>query len=367
MTDRPMPSIDVVIAIHHPGRPLDRALESVFHAAPPEVGAIVVCHGIDPASIEGMLADVPRARVRVLAFADGIRSPAGPFNAGIDASSADYVSVMGSDDFLQPGALRSWQRIAADRSPDAVIGEQQHQDGAFIASPLVRAGRTHDLDAVRDRLYYRVAPLGLLRRQYLNDHGLRFTEGAATGEDLVMSTLLWSYGRVELARGCPRYVIGADAADRTSYQPRPFRAVVDDVLGFLHEPRVAELPAPLRRSLAIRITRTTLLIAVRERRDPENWDAAQVQAARDVIARLEDFAPGFRAPFSRADRDLLDAVTRDPASAAGAGAARDRASRVRDLFPRNVLRTFDRESTATRYVVYALDRRRGRSTSAGAA
>lgn len=358
-----MPSIDVVIAIHDATRRLDRALDSVFAGAPAQVRAIVVCHGLDPAEIEHQLVSVLRDRVEVVAFADGVRSPAGPFNAGIGRSGADYVSLMGSDDYLEFGALAAWQRIAATRSCDAVIAEQVHQDGTFIASPLVRPWRSHHLDAVRDRLYYRSAPLGLLRRAYLVENDLRLTEGATSGEDIVMSTMLWSHAHCELARRAPRYVIGADAVSRTSTKPQPFHDLVGVILTVLGEPRLRELPLGQRRSLAIRIARTVLIGGVRARGSEAEWDATQIDAMRRALAFLDDFGPGYSAPLSRAERQILDAATTDPVLAARAGSTAD--SVVTMVLPRNLLHLCDRESNFRRFAAQVLDR--GRAKPAGSA
>lgn len=354
------PSVDVVIAIHDPSRPLDRAVESVLLDAPANVRALVVCHGIERSSIERLLTGVPSDRVEVIEFADGVRSAAGPFNAGIRASSADYVSVMGSDDFLDPGALRAWQRIAAERHSDAVIAEQRHQSGKFVNSPPVRPGRARSLDAVRDRLYYRSAPLGLLRRQYLLDHGLHLFEGLSTGEDVVLSTLLWSHGHVDLARGCPRYVIGADAAARVTGEARPLSEVVEIMTTILADPGIQQLPLRNRRSLAVRLSRTTLLSVIRARMSASDWDEEQVASVRDALAALEEFAPGFRRPLALAERAVLEGVTQDP-TIAHATVSR-RSSAPAWVVPRNLAYLFHRESNVRRYSVLFLDRRRAKTS-----
>lgn len=362
---RRTPSIDVVIAIHDARRPLDRALASVFADALDDVRVIVVCHGIEPSSIDHLLAGLPRDRIRVIAFADGIHSAAGPFNAGIDASEADYVSVMGSDDFLESGALRAWQQIAAARRPDAVIAEQRHQSGEFIASPLVRPWHSTGLDAVRDRLYYRSAPLGLLRTAYLRQHDLRFAEGFPAGEDVVMSVLLWTHGTVDLARRCPRYVVGADAVTRTTSQPRAFSDVVGGMMTILDDPRIDALPARNKRSLAIQMARIAVIGAIGVRGSDGDWDDEQVAAARRVVEYLERFSPGCLASLSRAERDMLDAAARDPRSAAAAAAHRSTAHPLAVALPRNLLHAVDRESNVRRFAVHLIDRGRSRPRSPG--
>ena len=88
----------------------------------------------------------------------------------------------------------------------------------------VRRFHRGDLDPVRDRLAYRTAPLGLLKRETVERLGLRFPEGLPTGEDQAFSARLWFEGRgLRYAAGAPRYVVGADAVTRVSTTPRPLR------------------------------------------------------------------------------------------------------------------------------------------------
>lgn len=190
--------VDVVIAVHTAQRPIARAVSSAL-ASPVRVRVTVVAHNLDPALIEDNLAGVavpPGSSVRVLAFTDTTRSPAGPFNHGLDAAQAPYAAVMGSDDRLAPGAIASWLALARRTGAAAVVARlaTAHPDGAVAAvvpTPPTRPWRTTMLDGVRDRLSYRSAPLGLLDRAALERLGLRFTLGHEVGEDVAFVTRLW--------------------------------------------------------------------------------------------------------------------------------------------------------------------------------
>src|SRR5262249_44697008 len=132
--------VDVVIAVHQETRPIERAVSSVLTSAPPGTTAIVVCHGIPADPVARRLTDVAGGKVEVLAHDDGVPSPAGPFNAGLDAAKARFVSVMGSDDFLQPGALRNWAALAKRTNADAVAARVKHQAGGLVRTPPTRWG-----------------------------------------------------------------------------------------------------------------------------------------------------------------------------------------------------------------------------------
>lgn len=85
---------------------------------------------------------------------------------------------------------------AAETGADAVLARIESADGTLTRTPPARPRRRHRLDPVRDRLAYRSAPLGLLRRATIERLGLRFPTGLSTGEDLPFTTRLWTAGPV---------------------------------------------------------------------------------------------------------------------------------------------------------------------------
>src|SRR5690606_20002949 len=122
----PAPRVDVVIAVHTDERPIDRAVRSVLANAAP-VRVTVVCHHVPAERIAARLGSLPddaRARgheVRLVEHDDGVPSPAGPFNEGLDLAEAEYVALLGSDDRFAPGAVDSWLVLAEETRADAVI------------------------------------------------------------------------------------------------------------------------------------------------------------------------------------------------------------------------------------------------------
>jgi hypothetical protein len=354
----PEPIVDVVIPIHDPTRRLDRAVASLMHGDDP-VRVIVVCHGIAANSIDSQLPD-DRAQVRVVEFADGVASPQGPFNHGIDLATAPYVMIMGSDDYVEPGAVAAWLELADDGAADVVLAPLRHQSGELLLNPLSRPRRRTRLDPVRDRMFYRSAPLGLIRRSVLDERGLRFTEGAQTGGDQVVSLALWTGGlRVDFDRRTPAYVIGADARTRVTTTPRPMRVLVEPVLELLASDGVRGQPARIRRSLAIKLLRINVLGSVIPRNAVESWSADDLAATREAIAAIVGSAPGGIDDLCRADRALIDEVSRPDLDAEGVVAAigrHRRAGRFSRVFPRRLSRSFSRESVLRRYANYAVVR-----------
>ncbi len=340
------PVVDVVVAVHTTARPIARAVGSVLATAAP-VRITVVCHHVAPAEVDALLDDV-RARLRatphqlrLLALDDGTRSPSGPFNLGLDEATAPFVAIMGSDDALEPGAVDSWLARQREHDADAVVPRLRHGrvEGAALVrtaagalarlglvgsdavpTPPARPGRRR-VSGVRDRLAYRSAPLGLVRRETLEALALRMVPGLGVGEDVAFSTRLWLEARVVLDRRGPAYLIGPDAADRVTFAHKPAAAELACVTDLLAQPWFARLPAVARRAVAVKLARIHVCGAVHNRPDPARWTSADLDAFVATVTALDAAAPGYAVVLSRADRDLLDALAQRGGAARAPGAA----------------------------------------------
>jgi len=341
------PDVDLVIAVHSAERRVEDAVGSVLRGTRGDVRVTVVCHGLpagDIAARLGALAD--DARVRLVRHDDGVRSPAGPFNAGLALATGTFTSVMGSDDTLEPGAVDSWLALAARFRADVVVARLRHASGAGVPTPPVRPTRRGPLDGVRDRLSYRSAPLGLVRRERFG--GLRFTEGLAVGEDIPYVTRLWFSGaRVLLDRRGPAYLIGAEATDRVTLAPRPVADELAYVPALLDDPWFAARSTDERLALVVKLLRVQVFGAVAGRPDPMWWTTAERADLARLTGDLVRAAPEVRRVLSRADGTLLDAIM-DPASLPGAlleaSAARRRFGRPATLLPAALAAVLHREA-----------------------
>lgn len=285
------PIVEVVIATHQVERPVARAISSVLGANKVPARVIVVAHNIPASAIENSLGQwASDPRVMLTELRDGIPSPAGPMNKGLELATAPFVSILGSDDELEPQALDRWVALAEDpkNRADFVVANRLEPDGTWSAAPPVRIGRRTRLRGVADRLSYRAAPLGLLRRSSLGV--LRFDENVPTGEDVVFSAQIWFSGaRVTFAYGPPGYRVHADQQDRVTTTARSVR---DDlrwlptVLTSTH-PWMQETKS--RTSLLVKILRHNIVDAVAAQIE-QNWThQAQVEMARALrlIQRTE--------------------------------------------------------------------------------
>lgn len=341
------PRVDVVIAVHDPTRPIERAVGSVLGGTTAPVRVTVVVHNTEPAPVLERLspfADDPRLRTQELR--DGIPSPAGPFNAGLDAATAEFRAVMGSDDELEPGAIDSWLARAERAGARVVIARVRHAGGRAIPTPPTRPGRTAGLDPVRDRLSYRSAPLGLFSRDPFGD--LRFPVGLPVGEDIPFVTRLWLSGQpIAYDRRGPAYLVHADAQSRTTTLIRPLEIEFQWLDALFAEEAFTGATADRQAAVVVKLLRVHVFGAVLNRPDPAMWTAVERRALAGVADRLVAVGHGIERVLARRDRALLDAI-KDPGVPAAdllrAAVRRRRFGAPGTLLPRDLRCTFHREA-----------------------
>lgn len=380
MPGQAVPDVDVVVAVHDVRRDVVRAVRSALDGAPvgpvpdagssPRVRVSVVAHNL-PADVvverltaAGLGEALAAGDVRVLELADGVPSPSGPFTLGLERAEARYVSIMGSDDHLEPGALAAWFAVAESRGSAAVLAPMRLDSGRLVRSPVPRpcAGRLWPapLDPVLDRLAPRSAPLGLLRREVVERLGLRLVPGLRTGEDIPFSARLWFSGeRLDLVRTAPAYVIGTDADERVSVGPKPVDVELAGVRILRDEPWVERLGPAQRRALAVTALRVHVLGAVHRRVARGDWVGGPGPGAGGEVAWLAELtrdwvelSPKALDPLARADRAVIEALLSSPdvETVAAAGRRRAGAGRLDAVLPRRVRHVADREGTLRRFV-----------------
>lgn len=298
------PAAEIVIAAHDPNRDVERAVASVVRSR--RARAIVVAHNTPRTGIVdklGTLAQHPR--VEVLELQDGVRSPAGPFNLGLDQATADWVGVLGSDDELAAGAIDGWLERAMRTSADIIVPLVRDADtGRVTSTPPMR--RRHVVDPVKDRIAYRSAPLGLIRRDVLAD--TRFTSGLGSGEDIAVSVELWFAGhRITFAEDAPAYLVHADAPTRVTSTNRPiahdmaFLPALEETLDRL------ALVGRRRRAIVTKILRINVFQLVLNR-STAPWSEGERRELAAVTRAVLDLDPTCVRSLSIVERRLVDAM-----------------------------------------------------------
>lgn len=342
------PIVDVTIAVHSQTRPIARAVASVLEHTQAAVRVNVVAHNIDPAIIRENLGPYAHDdRVRLLPFTDGVRSPAGPMNHGFAVSGAPFMSLMGSDDELEPGALDSWLALQRATGAEMVLAKIKLATGRIDPYPPVRGGRRmRELDGRRDRLSYRSAPLGLISRARFG--ALRLSAGLPSGEDLTYSLTMW-FTAAHLAYDVhgPAYVVNADAGDRVTSAPRPIAqdfAYLDELESL---PWFANASRADRIAIIAKLIRIHLFDAVLVRADSQE----RLECNRDdllaLFARLRSLAPGVSRVLARADRKVFSVLARPDGTSEqvlGALSARHKYLSLATVLTRNPMYLFHEQA-----------------------
>ena len=305
------PIVDVIIPVHTDRRPIARATASVLTTASIDTRVSVVCHNVAPEQIAATLGSwATDTRVRLLHLADGIPSPAGPINAGLDAASGEFTAILGSDDEYEPGAIDTWVAVARRDSADVVIPALRDSPGATTKSPPTRPFRTRNLDGVRDRLAYRTVQLGLVSRRRFGD--IRMTEGLRTGEDVIQGASLWySDARISVARGGPGYLIHQDdPADRTSTSVKPASESLLFLDAVLAPDFTSKLTHTQRESFAVKLLRTHVMDILGASLGAGTL-RADLTALSDAVRRILNLSPTAAGILSRRESRITTYLLAD--------------------------------------------------------
>ncbi|WP_353988419.1 glycosyltransferase [Ruicaihuangia caeni] len=310
--DLQQPLVDMVIPIHDPSRPIQRTVDSLLESGLEpgrELRINVVCHNIAADEIAAVLTPEALAACRLLELHDGHSSPAGPFMHGIRSATARYVSIMGSDDTLEPGALKAWLDAAVAANLTALIPPERHASGAKVRTPPVRPWRRGPLHPIKDRLAYRTAPLGLIRRDVVDSLQLDMPSRLRAGSDQLFGVKLWFLGRrTAYGRGMPSYVVGADAKSRVTFTVRRADDELRAVRELITDSWVRGLPRLARRAIVTKSVRVHVFSAALLRTDADRWTDDDRAYIAELIRHCRETAPDFERPLSLADRALVDAL-----------------------------------------------------------
>ncbi|GAA2456122.1 hypothetical protein GCM10009857_20660 [Agromyces soli] len=322
--------MDVVVPVHRLDRPIDRAVASALREAETS-RVIVVGHELSAERVRARLGETAGdPRVEVIAHHDGVPSPAGPVNAGLERATADFVIRLDSDDEFEPGLLASL--LAAQRAGGASVAIPLiRRNGATpLLSPLARAGDRALLDPIADRLVYRTHTFALVDRRRFPS--LRLSVGLATGEDVEYAIALWFSGRgVAFARSGPAYRLNDDAGERVTTTRRPVADDLACVLRLLDSPTFSRLPRRAQRAVATKLLRNHVLQTARNRPTPAEWSAADRVAVARTVAAIRTAAPSAAAPLSIAERRILRALADPDAELAAVLAFARRPRRLHEL------------------------------------
>lgn len=300
--------VEIIIACHNEQRPLARAVASILDGNGEHAEVTVVAHNIDPERLKANLHEQHRERVRFLHLVDGLRSPAGPFNYGLENARRSWVSIMGSDDTLMPGAVKSWLALARATGAEAVITHLFFGSSSRpVPTPPVRPLRKGVRHFWRDRLAYRSAPLGLMSKSMISRLHLQFLPGLAVGEDVIFTTKMLAQARIAVGTRGPGYVIGEDANDRVTYVIRPMTEQLAFVRPTLEDSWFARLEPAAKLSVVMKYLRIHVFGIVHYRPQAIDWYDGDREELAALTGALIAAAPRAERVMSRAEHALATA------------------------------------------------------------
>lgn len=305
ITDVTSPVVDVIIPVHTDQRPVARATASVLLSATVETRVNVVCHNIEMSLIKVALGDwSEHPGVRLLPLNDGFASPAGPINTGLDAATAEFTTLLGSDDEYEVGAIDAWVAVARRHRADVVIPPLRSAPNGPTKSPPTRPCRSRRLDGVRDRLAYRTVQLGLVRRDKFRD--VRMTSGLRSGEDVIQGATLWySDASISLLRRGPGYLIHEDAPEqRVSNIAKPAAESLRFLDAVLDEAFTERLTRAQKEAFAVKLLRTHIMdiLGASLRTGAPSEDLASLS---DGVRRILQMAPTASGILSRGEARIV--------------------------------------------------------------
>ena len=193
--------VSVIIPVYNTQDFVREAIESITRQSLRETEIIVVDDGStddSPSILRGLAAADPR----ICIFTQPNRGQSDARNLGLDNARGEYVYFMDSDDLLRPDALATcYEKCRAQQLDFVAFDADIFGDGDGVFSPDFyhrTAGmddRTYRgielMNLMMDQHRFRVPVwLSVIRRAFIEDHGLRFIPGS-THEDELFTALCY--------------------------------------------------------------------------------------------------------------------------------------------------------------------------------
>ncbi|MFF4499830.1 glycosyltransferase family 2 protein [Streptomyces sp. NPDC001401] len=207
------PDVSVVIGAYEAMPYLVECLASVEAQTidPERIEVIAVDDGSTDGSGEYLEEFAARVAMSVTVIRqDNSGGPSGPRNVGLGKAAGRYVFFLDADDRLGPEALERMVAMADRNGTDVVLGRVE---GINRKPPQSMWGKTLErTDVYSSNIKFTLSAQKLFRREFLEQHGMRFDESLWTGEDALftMEAYLRANGVSVLADYTCYYLVGRD-------------------------------------------------------------------------------------------------------------------------------------------------------------
>jgi glycosyltransferase involved in cell wall biosynthesis len=287
--------VSVVIAVYNPGKYVEDCVSSLLRQSlsPEEFEVWFVDDGSTdetPARLDRLAAEHPHMHV---IHQESSGWSGRPRNTGIKAARGEYVMFVDHDDWLGDEALERMYAYGKANDADVVIGKMAGI-GRPVPQELFRVNRPR-ATVENAPLIDSLTPHKMFRREFLNEHGIRFKEGRRRLEDhvFVVETYLRARSVAVLSDYLCYYHITRDDGSNAGFQrfdPVGYFKNLREALDVVEE--LTE-PGPLRDKLFSRWLRNEMVERLRGSRLlklPEDYAEELYREIRGVVT--ERFGPG---------------------------------------------------------------------------
>ncbi len=312
-----MTNISVVVPVYNPGEYIEPCIRSILGQtmSADRYEAIFVDDGSTdetPARLDALAREHPNVRVF---HQPNSGWPGRPRNVGIDAARGEFVFFCDQDDWLGEEALERMYEMATRNDSDVLVPKMAGH-GRRVPRMLFVRNRDHaTLDDTP--LIDGLTPHKLFRKDFLDEHGIRFPEGRRRLEDHPF--VLRSYFLARSISVLGDYVCyyhtrrpDLENAGLRRLDPAGYYGNLREVLAIVEE---YTEPGPRRDRVLLRFARSELLERLRGRQfldQPEDYRAelyAQIRAV--VLDHIPESVDARLAPTYRVEMALLRSDRRD--------------------------------------------------------
>jgi glycosyltransferase involved in cell wall biosynthesis len=290
--------VSVVIPVYNPGEYIEDCIASLLRQSMPddEYEAIFVNDGSTdgtPERLDRLAAEHPHMHV---IHQEGSGWSGKPRNVGIEAARGEYVMFVDNDDWLGDEALERMYEYGVANKADVVVGKMAGK-GRPVPLELFRVNRPK-ASVENAPLIDSLTPHKMLRKEFLDESGLRFMEGRRRLEDhvFVAEAYLRASNVAVLSDYLCYYHVKRDDASNAGFQrfdPVGYFKNLREALDVVE--RYTE-PGPLRDKLFRRWLRNEMVERLRGKRLlalPEDYRKELFAEIHGVVT--ERFGPGVAA------------------------------------------------------------------------